>query len=218
MVTASAGLGLTVSQVLAEGRVETTQAEVLAALGVRGGEPILAIDPEAARARIEALPWVRSAAVERRLPDTLRIRLVERRALAWWQKDGKLVLIDRGGDLIKVPPLQRYSNLIVLVGEDAPAHAAALIDMLGTEPALAARVRAAVRVGQRRWNVKLDDAIDVRLPEDGAAAAWAKLGELERKSRILSRDIEAVDLRLPDRLIVQTKGGRVSSSNTGRDT
>jgi cell division protein FtsQ len=216
---AAAGAGLTVRQVLAEGRVETTQAEILKALGIRGGEPILAIDPEQARKRVEALPWVRSASVERRLPDTIRVRILERRAMAWWQKDGKLVLIDHTGEPIAVPTTGRYSNLIVLVGEDAPEHAAQLLDMLAHEPDLAARVRAAVRVGQRRWNLKIDDAIDVRLPEDGADAAWSKLGELERKNRILSRDIEAVDLRLPDRLIVQTKSGKPTPTGAGgRDT
>ena len=45
------------------------------------------------------------------------------------------------------------------------------------------------------------------------------VGELERKNRILSRDIEAVDMRLPDRLIVQTKSGRLpTAGNGGRDT
>jgi cell division protein FtsQ len=224
MVAASAGMGMTVKQVLADGRVETSQADILAAVGVRGGEAILAIDPDAARARVEALPWVRSAAVERRLPDTIRVRIVERRAVAWWQKDGKMVLIDRTGVPIRVTPTGKYQGLIVLVGDDAPTHAAALLDMLAKEPALAARARAAVRVGARRWNVRLDDAIDVRLPEDGAEAAWIKLAELDRKNRILSRDIEAVDLRLPDRLIVQTKGGGAPgggarpTSASGRDT
>ena len=219
MVSATAGIGLTVRQVLAEGRTETTQDDILKALAIRGGEPILGIDAEAARSRVESLPWVRSAAVERRLPDTICVRIVERHPLAWWEKDGKLVLIDRSGEPIRVPPPARYSMLIVLVGDDAPAHAAALLAMLAREPDLAARVHAAVRVGQRRWNLKIDDAIDIRLPEDGADAAWTKLGELERKNRILSRDIEAVDMRLPDRLIVQTKSGRLpTAGNGGRDT
>jgi cell division protein FtsQ len=123
------------------------------------------------------------------------------------------------GEPITVPPPPRYSNLIVLVGDDAPIHAAKLLDMLAREPDLAKRVRAAVRVGARRWNLRIDNAIDVRLPEDGADVAWSKLGELERKNRILSRDIEAVDLRLPDRLIVQTKSGRPPTAGAGgRDT
>jgi len=219
IVEASAALGLVVREVVAEGRRETKRAELLAALGIKGGEPILAFDPDDARKRIEALPWVRSAAVERRLPDTIRIRILERRAMAWWQKDGKLVLIDRFGDPIPVAASGRFDNLIVLVGDDAPAHAAELIRMLGREPDLAGRVHAAVRVGARRWNLRMDAGIDVRLPEDGSEAAWAKLAELERKHGILSRDIEAVDLRLPDRLIVQTKAGRIPASLTGgRDT
>ena len=214
-VAASAGAGLVVREVLAEGRRETTRAELLAALGVKGGQPILDFDPEAARLRVEALPWVRAATVERRLPDVVRVRVLERRALAWWQKDGKLVLIDHSGETIRAAAPSRFQELIVVVGDDAPGYAAELIAMLKREPDLAGRVRAAVRVGQRRWNVKLDGGIDVRLPEENAAAAWAKLGDLERKHSILSRDVEAVDLRLPDRLIVQTKSGRIPIPQPG---
>ena len=41
---------------------------------------------------------MRSAAIERRLPGTLFVRLVERHPLAVWQHDGKQELIDRDGD------------------------------------------------------------------------------------------------------------------------
>ncbi len=205
-VHASAGAGLVVRQVTAEGRVETPRADLLAALGARMGEPILALDPEAARARIEKLPWVRAASVERRLPDTVRVRILERHAVAWWQRDHKLVLIDREGRPIPVGTPARYHDLIVLVGADAPRHAADLLAMLKREPDLARKVRAAVRVGGRRWNVRLAGDIDVRLPEDDPATAWTRLAQAERRHRILSRDITAIDLRLPDRLIVETRG------------
>jgi cell division protein FtsQ len=216
---ASAGAGLVVRQVTAEGRVETDRGALLRALGVRIGEPILALDPEAARRRIEKLPWVRSASVERRLPDTIRVRVLERHAMAWWQRDHRLVLIDRTGAPIPVGAPSRYRDLIVLVGPDAPRHAASLLALLRREPGLAGRVRAAVRVGGRRWNVRLAGEIDVRLPEDDAAAAWSRLADAERRHKILSRDIVAVDLRLPDRLIVETKGGPSSDKGPrGRQT
>ncbi len=202
---ASAGAGLVVRQVTAEGRVETSAKDLLAALGVRMGEPILALDPEAARKRIEKLPWVRAASVERRLPDTVRVRILERHPMAWWQRDHKLVLIDRSGQPIPVGTPARYRDLIVLVGADAPEHAAELLALLKREPDLAKRVSAAVRIGGRRWNLRLDGEIDVRLPEDDPAGAWARLAQAERSHRILSRDIDAIDLRLPDRLIVETR-------------
>ncbi len=96
-----------------------------------------------------------------------------------------------------------FAHLPIVVGDDAPAHAEALLFLLATEPDLQKRVTAAVRVGGRRWNLKLDNGIDVRLPEEDAASAWSRLATLERDNKLLSRDVVAIDLRLPDRLIVR---------------
>src|SRR5260370_6854473 len=78
--------------------------------------------------------------------------------------------------------------------------------MLASEPELASRVTAAIRVGGRRWNLRIDDVIDVLLPEEGAETAWSRLAELERASALLKRDLQAVDLRLPDRLGLRAHG------------
>jgi len=93
--------------------------------------------------------------------------------------------------------------LPTVVGDDAAPYAAALIDMLTSQPELAPRVTAAVRVGSRRWNLRIDDAIDVMLPEENAGSAWSRLAELERTSLLLKRDVQTVDLRLPDRLVLR---------------
>jgi len=76
--------------------------------------------------------------------------------------------------------------------------------VLATEPELAKRVNAAVRVGGRRWNLKMDNGIEIQLPEQNPGAAWAQLAKLERSSNLLARNVETVDLRLPDRLVVRT--------------
>jgi cell division protein FtsQ len=200
----TAGWGMAVSDVEVEGRERTGREAILSALGVERGTPILAIDPADAKRRLEAIAWVRSASVERRLPDALYIRLVERQPLAFWQQHGKLVLVDRDGVVVPSDHLESFGALVVLVGADAPAAGAALLDMLAGEPALAPHVAAAVRIGGRRWNLRLDNGIDVALPEENAAAAWHRLAELERSDGILERDIELIDLRLADRLVVRT--------------
>jgi cell division protein FtsQ len=51
--------------------------------------------------------------------------------------------------------------------------------------------------------LRVDNAIDVLLPEDDMAGAWARLAELERTKRLLQRDVQTVDLRLPDRLVMR---------------
>ncbi|HVH82338.1 MAG TPA: cell division protein FtsQ/DivIB, partial [Stellaceae bacterium] len=140
----------------------------------------------------------------RRLPGTLYVHLIERRPLAVWQHDGKQELVDRDGTVIPVTDLSRFAKLPTVVGDDqARRGAAQLLDLLANEPQLAARVTAAVLVGDRRWNVRIDNLIDVMLPEDDMSGAWAKLAQLERVNRILQRDVEAIDLRLPDRLVMR---------------
>ncbi len=225
LVEASAALGLKVADIRVEGRETTQRATVLDALGAGFGTPILAVDPVRAKEKLEALPWVRSAVIERRLPDTLYVRLVERKPLALWQHGGKIQLIDRSGEVIPVAELDRFAKLPMVVGEDAAHHAAGLLAMLASEPDLAARVTAAVRVGSRRWNLRIDNAISVMLPGEDAPAAWAELARLERSRSLLERKVRVVDMRLPDRLVLQVvpepakeapppKKGRPSAKNT----
>lgn len=203
-LVASAKLGLSVRDVFVEGRAETAPADILAAIGIRHGAPILAFDPRRAKSELEALAWIGRADVERRLPDTIYIRVVERAPLALWQNHGRMALIDREGVEIRGVDVRRFAHLPQVVGPDAPIHAAQLVALLETEPDIARRVTAAIRVGGRRWNLKLDNGIDVRLPEINAGAAWVRLAELVRKDGLLERDVTVVDLRLPDRLILRT--------------
>jgi cell division protein FtsQ len=200
----TADAGFAVDDVLVEGRGRTDPSAILAALRVQRGTPILAIDPRAARARLEALPWVRQATVERRLPKLVYIRLTERNPLALWQLDGKLSVIDRRGEVISGVTAKQFARLPLVVGQGAPHHAAALVAMLDREPDLRPLDTAAVRVSGRRWNLHLRGGIDVRLPESDPAEAWVQLARLEREHGLLGRDVVAIDLRLPGRLVVRT--------------
>jgi cell division protein FtsQ len=202
-VAATAALGMVVENIEVEGRETTEGAMIMAALAAGRGTPILAVDLWRAKTELEKLPWVRSAAIERRLPNTLHVRLTERRPLALWQHEGKQRLIDRQGEMIPGADLSRFARLPLVVGDGAATRAAALIEMLGREPALAARVSAAIRVDDRRWNLRIDDSIEVLLPEENPEAAWAQLAAFERRNNLLKRDVQRVDMRLPGRLIVR---------------
>jgi cell division protein FtsQ len=203
----TAAMGLVIDDILLEGRVYTPKRAVLRAVGVGRGHPILGLDPGSIARRVSAISWVESVVVERRLPDTLYVKIVERKPMALWQRKGWLALIDRGGVVLTRRGLAKFGGLLTVVGGDAPGHTPALLTMIAHNPALARRVRAAVRVGGRRWNLQFDNGIDVSLPQRDAAAAWARFGRLEKKHGLLGRDIEAIDLRLPDRLIVRKKTG-----------
>ena len=215
----AANVGLRLREVYVSGRVNTDQDALREALGATVGMPIFAIDPSQARSRIESLSWVRRAVVERRLPDELFIHLEERVPLALWQRKGTFVVVDRSGQVVSGARPEDFAGLLLIVGDDAPRHAAKLIAVFQRDPALARRVAAAVRVGGRRWNLRFDNGIDVRMPEEGLAEAWRRLAAFERKNRLLARDISTLDLRMPDRLVVRpAKGARSLANNDEKDT
>lgn len=195
--------GFTVEDVLVTGRKETTRDDLLGALNVARGAPILAYDFEAARGRVEDLPWVLSARIERLLPDTLAVHLIERRPMALWQYEGRFALIDEEGVVIQRDNLARFAHLIHIVGRDAPDHVGGLVELLETQPGLKDNVKAAVRVGGRRWDLMLEGGISVRLPEADVPEALARLVAFDRDTGVLGREVRALDLRIPDRVIVQ---------------
>lgn len=200
----TARLGFRVANIRVEGQEKTPDAALQEALRVRPGDAILGFSVAEARARLEAIAWVQQASVERVLPDTVVVRLVERRPFAVWQNHGKFVLVDREGGLVTDSAVALFaSELPLVVGQGAPKAAAALMAMLADQPELRERMVAAVRVGERRWNLRMKNGADVLLPEGAEPAALARLAELQSSHQLLDRPLAVIDLRLPDRLVVR---------------
>lgn len=202
---AFADAGLRVDQIYLVGRENESADRLQKVLGIKRGEPMLAVDIEGARQRLEGLGWVRNASVEREFPNAIRVRIVERKPLALWQRSNELVLVDEDGAVITGERLDRFGKLLVIVGDDAPQHARGLLDILAHAPDLKSRVNAAVWVGDRRWNIRMDSGVFVRLPESDALEAWARFARLEREHGLLKQDLVSIDLRIPDQLIVRTR-------------
>ena len=203
LIGIAAESGLRVRNVLVEGRAETQAADILAALGAERGSPLLGIDVAAAKARLESLPWIKSAVVERHLPDTLKVMVEERKAFALWQLGRRLSVIDRDGVVIVREDIARFADRPLVVGEGAGSRAAEVLDLLASEPELRTRMEAAVLVSGRRWNLRLKGGIEVRLPEEGMEEAWHRLARMVREEGLLTRAVAMIDLRQPDRAIVR---------------
>lgn len=203
----AAVVGLRVRHIEIEGDTNTPEQLLRAALGVSKGDPILGFSLDRARRRIETLSWVEHATVERRLPDTIVVNIQERQPFAIWQNDGKFVLIDSAGDVLGHQDMARFRNLPLVVGPGAPQAAASLIDALNARPALQHYVVAAVRVGQRRWNLLMTSGANVMLPEGHETAALDRLMQLQQGHDLLNRPLVAIDMRLPDRLVLRPRPG-----------
>jgi len=199
----TAKLGFRVEDVYLEGRKFTPVADVTKAMNVRTGEPILAISLEQMRARLQAIPRVKYAEVERVLPDQLHIHIVEREPVAVWQNEGKLQLIDSDGVVMEYVDPAQYKQLLLVVGEDAPPHARELLTTLALEPELYKSVVAAVRVGERRWNIRFKNGIELKLPEEKVNEAWQSFARMDSEQHILARAIKSIDMRLGDRVFIK---------------
>ena len=203
---ASMKAGFVLDEVFVHGRKETSGSDILTALGVERGQPLVNFDPTQARERVEALGWVKKASVERKLPNNIIVKLTERVPVAIWQSGENYVLVDKDGVEISRADVGRYTHLKVLTGEEAPKHTMNLLRIIDQTPELQKRVIGAAWVGDRRWTLHLDNKVSVRLPAENPQLAWRKLAVMIQDHDLLSRDIELIDLRQPDRTIIRMTG------------
>jgi cell division protein FtsQ len=200
-IASSSGLGI--DSVKISGQSETSEVDVLNRLGLGSYPSLLTFDVDGARSRVESLPWVAEATIRKLYPDTLDIAISERTPFAIWQHGASVTLIDRDGRLIANTVGERYSRLPMVVGDGAGPRASEFTDLVAGFPSIQSRLKAGVLVAERRWNVVLGNGIEILLPESQPQAALAQLVELDETKGLLDRDITAVDLRLPDRIVVR---------------
>lgn len=203
--SATAVTGLRIETIVIEGRQNTPEPLLRAALGITKGDPILGFSLDVVRRNVERLSWVEHATIERRLPSTIVVHLQERRPFAIWQNLGKFVLIDRNGQIVTNEDVAGFRQLPLIVGAGAPAAAATLIDALMDRPTIIEHMVAAVRVGERRWNLAMKGGMTVMLPEGHEVPALDRLLSLQQDHDLLDRPLEIVDLRLPDRLVIRPR-------------
>ena len=195
--------GFRITTVGINGRKQLTQDEVLAIGGINGHSSLLFLDAETVRDRLKANPWIADATILKLYPGRLQIDIVERSAFALWQENGKLAVIASDGAVLEPYVTRRFLKLPLVVGKGADSHAHDFLALLDRYPQVRSVTKAAIYVGERRWNLRLKDGLDIRLPENDVGNALAALSKLDKDEKLFSRDIVAVDMRLPDRLIVQ---------------
>lgn len=199
----TARTGFAVDQIKVVGNRQTSEIDILDRLELDGWTSLIGFDAEAARERIDTLPWVEVAAVRKVYPHTLEVRVEEREPFALWQQGSELSVIERSGAVIAPFSGGKQALLPLIIGTGAPAKAPDFLAKIQKFPELAARVKGYIRIGERRWDLKLENGITVKLPEDGEDQAIADLVRMDHDNGLLTRDIAAVDMRISDRLVVQ---------------
>jgi cell division protein FtsQ len=195
--------GFRIMSVALSGNLRVSREEVLAIAGVTGTTSLLFLDVAAVRERLRTNPWIADATVLKLYPGELQVSISERQAFALWQKDRRVSVIAEDGTVLEPYIAPGLMKLPLVVGQGAATGAKAFLALLERYPEIRDQVRASILVGERRWNLRLRNGLDVRLPEADAARALDRLVALERDHKLTTRDIAAIDLRLPDRVTVR---------------
>ena len=200
-------VGLRIAAISISGSKEVSREEILTTAGVSGRGSLLFLDAAAARTRLLSNPWIADAAVLKLYPDRLQISVTERQAFALWQKNGRVSVIAPDGTVLEPYIEDRYLDLPLVVGPGAEIQANDFFAVLGRFAAIRGQLRASVLVAERRWDLWLKNGVEIRLPETKVEQALELLTKLDHDKQLLSRDIVAVDLRLPDRVSVRLSDG-----------
>ena len=195
--------GLRVGSIALTGNQHVTREEVLASAGITGATSLVFLDVEEARERLKRNPWIADATLLKLYPRELQITIRERGPFALWQKQGHVTVIADDGTVLEPYVAPQLIRLPLVVGDGAGSKAKELLGLLDHYPSLRDFVYASIFVGERRWNLRLKNGIEVLLPEIAPGAALDRLVALDAEKNLITRDLVLIDLRFPDRVIVR---------------
>ena len=188
-----------------DGQEHVPEILLLKASGLRYKTNIFNLSVNDVKRRLEQIAWIKSASVQRKLPDKLSIRVSERVPIAIYQFNYKLHLLDVDGKILENDEIGNFNNLPIIIGEGAEKVARHFLHVLERFPRIQNRLVFAVYVGRRRWNIKISKGITVKLPEKHLSYAMQILDEIADENGLFNDDIQEIDLRILDRVIVKKK-------------
>jgi cell division protein FtsQ len=165
-------------------------------------KPIMYLDLKEIKQQIEAFPWVKTAIVSRKLPNTIEIKIHENNLVGLFYENGIYYPISDDGKIIE-KSAQFNPKIPVVKGEEANKHISEYLEILSALKPYHVNVKTGEYVGKRRWNLIFKDGVKVKLPEENYALAAQKLKELQRQEKILDRKIKEIDLRFKDKTLIR---------------
>lgn len=199
----SAKHGFVFEHLITAGQKNIPMQDIMEAIGTDEGVPIYSLNIDDIKARMDESPWVKVSLVERRLPNTLYIAIVENVPIAIWQSEQKLYLIDENGNSITSKNIENFGDLIHVVGKSANVYARSLLEDLNKHSNLAKKVISAVMQGQRRWDLNLEQKINVKMPDKAFDEAYEYLNSLNKQDKLFNQNYKTIDLRDPSKYYLE---------------
>jgi len=189
--------------VVGEGRI--SEAEVRARLGVQPGDYLFDMDIKTAQARVQSLSWVDTAVIRRLWPNRVVVHINERRPYALWQNNEVIHVVDNAGIVISDAHIPNFSTLPLVIGPGAAENASEIMAEISSHTVVKNQVSAIVYIGQRRWDLVLNDGTRILLPAVNPGDALKRLQSYHQNNGLLDLDLERIDMRVEGRLVLQPR-------------
>ena len=146
---------------------------------------------------VNEIPAVASAAIKISAGGVLQINVAEKTPAFIWRKDNVMSVIDETGSFIRIANSRvDYPKLPLVVGEAADLAVSEISSLMQANEYFKDHVRAFIRVGERRWDLILENNVRIMLPQREFLAAFDRLMLMNEAGQLLSGRLSNIDMRL----------------------
>jgi cell division protein FtsQ len=192
--------GFTIDEVAVSGNKFTNEKDILNLIDKT--EPIMYLSLSKLVNNIQSVSkWIKNVSVHRVLPNTIRINIEEHEPFAIWKDNNKTSVIDSEGKVI----VDHYliDGLVVVSGQNSLSNLKFIKDTLENKTQLSSQISSFIFVGNRRWDIILNNVLTVKLPEDNPHSAWDYLNHLQNTTDFTLNDWSIIDMRITDKIFVK---------------
>ena len=146
---------------------------------------------------VNEIPAVASAAIKISAGGVMQINVAEKSPSFIWRKDNIMSVIDETGSFIRIANSRvDYPKLPLVVGEAADLAVSEISSLMQANEYFKDHVRAFIRVGERRWDLILENNVRIMLPQREFLAAFDRLLLMNEAGSLLSGRLSNIDMRL----------------------
>ena len=153
--------------------------------------------------------WIKNLEIKRILPNTIKIKVTEKKAIAIWQTKSGNKLITPKGNIILVTKVNDFEDqLPIILGDKANQNALKILGILKQNPKLYKRIWSISYISQRRWDIHFKEGLKILLPKDDTKEAWLRVQGLQKKHNILELGLTEIDIRNKNQILGKIDVGK----------
>lgn len=197
LIACSHFLGWNGHHLLIEGRKTLSEKDLKDAIQFNPSDPLFSIDTQQIHTRLKKNAWINKVCVKKIFPETLYIKIEERKPYCCVLLKNHSVIVDRSGTVLQ----DGYETYLPKVkGPEVHLYAHEILDILPQFKTISVHIDCIERKRSGRFDLIFKDGMRIALPQDQILFALNKLAALLDKGD-LRKTHTTLDLRVPDKII-----------------